>query len=135
LAAICCGFTPRSALESGTIAEPRMTRITRAIFESKYSIHDLSRCRGEGDANLARFNMPLELGIAMALRFLKSRVADQHDWLAMVPIGHQYSRYISDLAGFDPVTHDGSERGLIFALKETPAFAARLPKTKTLAAF
>jgi hypothetical protein len=30
----------------------------------------------------------------------------------MVPAGHQYGRYISDLAGFDPVTHDGTERSL-----------------------
>ncbi len=116
LTTICCGFTPRSALESGTVAEPRMARITRAIFESKYSIHDLSRCKGEGDANLARFNMPLELGIAMARRYLGKRVADRHDWLVMVPFGHQYSRYISDLAGFDPVTHDSTERALIMAL-------------------
>lgn len=116
LAVICCGVTPRSALESGTIAEPRMARITRAIFESKYSIHDLSRCKGEGDANLARFNMPLELGIAMARRYLSRRAADRHDWLVMVPAGHAYGRYISDLAGFDPVAHDGSERSLIVTL-------------------
>jgi hypothetical protein len=43
-ATVCCGFLPRSALESGTVAEPRMERITRAIFASKYSIHDLSLC-------------------------------------------------------------------------------------------
>lgn len=116
LAVIACGFTPRSALESGTVAEPRMARITRAIFESKYSIHDLSRCKGEGDANLARFNMPLELGISMARRYLGRRPADKHDWLVMVPAGHQYARYISDLAGFDPVTHDGTERGLTVAI-------------------
>ncbi len=85
LATACCGFTPRSALESGTVAEPRMTRITQAIFKSKYSIHDLTRCTGEGDANLARFNMPLELGIAMARRYLARRGADRHDWLVMVP--------------------------------------------------
>lgn len=41
----------------------------KAIRGSKYSVHDLSRCRGEGDENLARFNMPLELGMAMAERF------------------------------------------------------------------
>ena len=98
LATICCGFTPRSALESGTVAEPRMARITRGIFESKYSIHDLTRCTGEGDANLARFNVPLELGIAIAHRYLARRVADRHDWLVMVPTGHQYGRFISDLA-------------------------------------
>ncbi len=90
-----------------------MARITRAIFQSKYSIHDLSRCRGEGDANLARFNMPLELGIAMARRFLNKRAVDRHDWLVIVPLGHQYNRYVSDLAGFDQVIHDGSERSLI----------------------
>jgi hypothetical protein len=116
LSIVCSGFTPRSALESGTIAEPRMARITRAIFESKYSIHDLSRCKGEGDANLARFNMPLELGIAMARRYLDRREANKHDWLVLVPAGHEYGRYISDLAGFDPVTHNSSQRGLILAI-------------------
>lgn len=116
LSIVCSGFTPRSALESGTIAEPRMARITRAVFESKYSIHDLSRCHGEGDANLARFNMPLELGIAMARRYLGRRSVDKHDWLVIVPAGHLYGRFISDLAGFDPVTYDSSERGLILAI-------------------
>src|SRR5688572_17238718 len=68
-AVACCGFIPRCALESGDVAVTRMERIVRAIFSSYYSIHDLSRCRGEGDERLARFNMPLELGIAMAHRF------------------------------------------------------------------
>jgi hypothetical protein len=82
-AVACCGFIPRSALESGDIAVPRMERIVRAIFSSYYSIHDLSRCRSEGDERLARFNMPLELGIAMAHRFqTKGR---KHDWLVLVP--------------------------------------------------
>jgi hypothetical protein len=36
---------------------------------SKYSIHDLSRCTGEGAENFARLNMPLEPGIAMARQF------------------------------------------------------------------
>ena len=35
---------PGSALESGTVAEPRLTRITRALCGCRYSIHDLSRC-------------------------------------------------------------------------------------------
>jgi len=99
-ASICCGFMPRSALETGTVAEPRMARILRAIAASKYSIHDLSRCVGEGDANLARFNMPLELGIAMAHRQLSRRVTARHDWLVLVPLGHQYQAFVSDIAGF-----------------------------------
>jgi hypothetical protein len=105
-ATVCCGFMPRSALESGDVAEPRLARITRAIFNSRYSIHELSRCSGEGDENLARFNMPLELGMAMAKRFIGG--AEDHDWLVLVPEGHAYGRFISDLAAFDPARHDGS---------------------------
>ena len=60
--------------------------------------------------------MPLELGIAMARRYLGRRAADKHDWLVLVPAEHQYGRYISDLTGFDPITHNGSERGLTIAI-------------------
>jgi hypothetical protein len=90
-----------------------MARILHAIMGSKYSIHDLSRCKGEGDANLARFNMPLELGIAMACRHISRRAADKHDWLVLVPSGHQYQAFISDVSGFDPAMHDGSVPGIV----------------------
>ena len=113
-ATVWCGFMPRSALESGTVAEPRLARITRAIFSSRYSIHDLSRCTGEGTENLARFNMPLELGMAMARRFMDP--SDGHDWLILVPKGHAYLRFVSDLAAYDPATHDGSIQSVVVAV-------------------
>jgi hypothetical protein len=112
-AIVCSDFHPRSALESGTVAEPRMERITRAIFSSRYSIHDLSRCKGEGDERLARFNMPLELGIAMACRYFTRGTAEQHDWLLLVPEGHVYVKVVSDLAGFDPKQYDGKTATII----------------------
>ena len=112
-ATVCCGFMPRSALESGTVAESRMERITQAIFSSKYSIHDLSRCRGEGSELLARFNMPLELGIAMARRFMTTAKSKRHDWLLLVPEGHVYLKVVSDLAGFDPMRYDGGTESVI----------------------
>jgi len=107
-ATVSCGFLPRSALESGNVAEARMERIMGAICSSRYSIHDLSRCKGEGDERLARFNMPLELGIAMALRHQGRGGPDPHDWMVMVPEVHQYARFVSDLAGFDLIKHAGS---------------------------
>jgi hypothetical protein len=113
-ATVCCGFIPRSALESGTVSEPRLTRILRALFSSKYSIHDLSRCTGEGSDNIARFNMPLELGMAMARRFIAP--ANEHDWLVLVPSGHTYARFVSDLMAYDPVTHDGSVPSVVVAV-------------------
>jgi len=110
-AVACCGFTPRSALESGDVSVPRMERIVRAIFSSYYSIHDLSRCRGEGDEGLARFNMPLELGIAMARQFQTE--AQRHNWVALVPEGHLYARYVSEIAGFDPERYDGRPESVV----------------------
>jgi hypothetical protein len=110
-ATTCCGFLARSALESGNVAEPRMTRIAKAVLSSKYSIHDLSRCRGEGNEGLARFNMPLELGIAMGRRITAGD--DAHDWLILVPEGHGYVQFVSDLAGYDPKTHDNSVDSIV----------------------
>ena len=91
-----------------------MVRILRALTGSKYSIHDLSRCTGEGSDNIARFNMPLELGMAMARRFMDP--ASEHDWLVLVPNGHSYVRFVSDLAAYDPATHDGSVSGVVVAV-------------------
>ncbi len=113
-ATVCCGFIPRSALESGTVSDPRLTRIIRAMSSCRYSIHDLSRCTGEGSDNFARFNMPLELGMAMALRFMDP--ASEHDWLVLVPNGHSYNRFASDLSAFDPATHDGSPSSVVVAV-------------------
>jgi hypothetical protein len=90
-----------------------MDRIARAIFASKYSIHDLSRCKGEGSEQLARFNMPLELGIALARRYAETNQADKHDWLLLVPEAHAYARFVSDLAGFDACRYAGGIDSLI----------------------
>jgi hypothetical protein len=112
LAVVSCGFTPRSALESGRVSVARMERIFQALYSSGYSIHDLSRCRGEGTEVLARFNMPLELGIAMSRRYRDGQAAP-HDWLVLVPTTAPYARFVSDLAGFDLPPYDGTEQSLI----------------------
>lgn len=111
-ATVCCGFTPRSAIESESVGEPRMDRILHAIFESRYSVHDLSRCTGEGTSNFARFNMPLELGMVLARQF---RDPD-HEWLLLVPDGQHHLPFVSDLRAYDPATHDGSIKGVVRAL-------------------
>ncbi len=76
-------------------------------------IHDLSRSRGEGDENVARLNMPLELGMAAAFRFERDNSDPSHRWLALVPEGFAYQSFVSDLAGFDPARHDGSVASII----------------------
>jgi hypothetical protein len=101
------GFCPWIAQSTGTVADSRLERILEGLSSCRYSIHDLSRYRGEGSENLSRFNMPLELGMAMGLRGW-SRAATAHDWMVMGPVGHQFHQYVSDLSGHDPSVHDGS---------------------------
>lgn len=113
---VCCGFLPRSALESGSVAIPRMERIARCVLSSRYSIHDLSRCQGEGDQNFARFNMPLELGIAMGRSLSAETVDEDHDWLLLVPKGHSYAQFASDLAGYDAKQYEVTPESVVPAV-------------------
>jgi hypothetical protein len=88
-----------------------MERIFHAINTSAFSIHDLSRCHGEGEKVLARFNMPFELGIALFRR--QKDGSEQHDWLVLVPESAPYARYISDLAGYDLKPYDGKVESIV----------------------
>lgn len=108
---VCCGFEPASAIESDDVARSRVRRIFDGLRGAKYSLHDLSRCHGEGPEQFARFNMPLELGMAMALNM---GVADEgHDWAVLVREGHGHLRFVSDLAGYDLLAHDGSRNSVV----------------------
>ena len=130
----CCGFSPRSARESERISTPRIERMKGALFSSKYSIHDFTRCRGEGNEGFARFNMPLEFGMAMALRLIEEvlqvREDERHDWLLLVPGGHQYKKFVSDLAGYDPVEYDGTEVMAVRAVMEWLLSRREIPDQK-----
>lgn len=55
----------------------------------------------------------MELGIAMARRFMTTRKSSKHDWLLLVPEGHQYLKFVSDLAGFDPLRYDGTIESVV----------------------
>jgi len=118
------GFTPRCARESEGEADPRIDRIAKGLSEAKYSIHDLSRFHGEGPDNLSRFNMPLELGMAVACRFQGRITGIQHNWVALVPQGFVHQKFISDLAGFDAPAHEQAAASII---REVAAWLTQQP--------
>lgn len=134
------GFSPRCARETEGQAETRIARIARGLLESKYSIHDLSRFQGEGAENLARFNMPLELGMALGITYLghlEQRTARQtHNWLALVPANFVHQKFISDLAGYDATDHDQKPETVIKRvaawLSLQPDFSEPTPSAKTI---
>src|SRR5438093_5118087 len=61
-ALVALGRTPRCVLELPEMGQGRLVRILRLIQSCGVSIHDLSRV-----GLPVRFNMPFELGIAVAL--------------------------------------------------------------------
>lgn len=65
-----CGFRPICARERMNSGQVRLDKITEQIRDSRYSIHDLSRTEPDERYSLPRFNMPLELGMALGcMRF------------------------------------------------------------------
>lgn len=130
------GFTPRCARETEGESDPRIDRIARGLRESKYSIHDLSRFQGEGPDNISRFNMPLELGMALSLRYQGKASGNPHNWVALVPMGFVHQKFISDLAGFDPPPHEQTPatviRSIAAWLMIQPDYAPPAPSPKKI---
>ena len=100
---ICvCGFRARSALEVIDSGELRLTKIMRLIKDCRFSIHDLSRVELDAENDLPRFNMPIELGIAMGLKEYSRRA---HTLLILDSERFRYQKFASDLAGLDIAAH------------------------------
>jgi hypothetical protein len=133
------GMAPRSGLQSMGQANTRIARIAETLANSKYSIHDLSRFTGEGVANLARFNMPLELGIAVALRYERSGTDRSHNFAVMAPRGSAFQQFVSDLAGFDPFMHELTVPSVIREthswLQEQPDAVETIPASAVFSGF
>ena len=110
-----CGFRVRSALEISDADEPRLLKIVRLIGESRLSIHDMSRV--EQSDGLPRFNMPIELGMAIGARQFGSDGLRDHQLLVLDSERYRYQRFASDLAGIDIHAHGGSVSGLIGAVR------------------
>ena len=128
----CCGFFPRSTLEAGG-PESRINSIMRLLSISEYSIHDLCRCRGEGDELLGRFNMPFELGMAVMLENHHTQEGrsneEKHKWFFLVPQNVEFRKFISDLAGYDPKQYDGTIEDLV---RKVVSLLSPLPEARRL---
>lgn len=117
-------MAPRLTLEipGGT---RRLDRIFALLRGCQFSVHDLSRV--ELDRTLPstpRFNMPFELGLAVAWeRMSKS----EHLWFVMESMNYRLAKSLSDLNGTDPHIHDGTIRGVFRELGN--AFARRGKQT------
>lgn len=105
------GLRPRVTLgiPGGT---RRLDKIVAEIQSCRYSIHDLSRVGLDRNPPFAtpRFNMPFELGLAVAWE--KSNPGN-HDWFLFEAKNHRIQKSLSDLNGTDPQIHGGSASGVL----------------------
>jgi hypothetical protein len=107
------GFVPRATLGVPRDAR-RLERIFSLIQSCRYSVHDLSRIQLDRRAPRApRFNMPFELGLAVAWATLNR---GRHSWVGCDAVQHRPLKSISDLNGTDFHIHGGRVEGVLSAL-------------------
>jgi hypothetical protein len=101
---------PRVTLEIPGGAR-RLDRILKLIGECKYSMHDLSRVQLDRVApRTPRFNMPFELGLAVALD--RAGGKRSRSFFVMESVPYRLSKSLSDMNGTDPHIHGGTVRGV-----------------------
>jgi len=105
------GLLPVCAMDLSTPDKLRLEMLAEAIGKCDYSAHDFSRFTGEGEKNWARFNMPLELGMAISRALM---IGEGHHFAFFVSTPYDYRAFASDLSGLDPKCHNNDE-GLMVA--------------------
>ena len=108
-AAIFCvvylGFSPRLANERVEAGENRLDKIVEMMRESKYSIHDLSRCKAKSSSEFFRMNMPFEFGIDVGFRRSGVERFNKKKFLIFEEEPFDLKQTLSDTAGQDVEFH------------------------------
>jgi hypothetical protein len=103
------GLAPRATLEIPGGAR-RLDRIFDLIKSCRYSIHDLSRVELDVRRPITpRFNMPFELGLAVAWDKLNP---GRHVWFVLEAKSRRLQKSLSDLGGTDVYIHGGKPQGV-----------------------
>lgn len=127
-----CGFIARCAREEDDSGNVRINKIMKIIDQCKYGVHDISKADLDINTNLARFNMPLELGIFLGAHqySTKNHYNKEKKSLVLDVEQYRYQQFISDLAGQDIASHNNSPQQIIINIRN---FLYTNSKRKTIA--
>jgi hypothetical protein len=125
LAALGC--EPTCALELADAGQGRLDRILDLVASCELSIHDLSRVQVSGRLRLPRFNMPFELGICCAV----ARLRGTHRYYVFEERPYRLQS-LSDLGGYDPQVHGGTQLGIVRSLLNCLATAEGTPPIEAI---
>jgi hypothetical protein len=129
---VACGCTPRCALETSDVGQPRFAKIIELVKQCPMGIHDLSRS-GPGQSNqLPRLNMPFELGLFLGAREFGGRSHKAKTCIVLDSHSRRYRSFISDLAGNDVVSHNNRISRLVNVLRDWLAGAPGIDGTRIL---
>jgi hypothetical protein len=105
------GFVPRVTLGLPSGAR-RLDKILAEIESCRFSIHDLSRVGLDRNPPFTtpRFNMPFELGLAVAWEKANPKA---HTWFVFEAKAYRVQKSLSDLNGTDPQIHGGQVSGVL----------------------
>lgn len=128
-----CGFglIPRAVLEIPE-SERRLDRIFSLMRGCKISFHDLSRVELDlKRPQTPRFNMPFELGLAVAWQWIGD---PRHNWYVFEANGRRAEKSLSDLKGTEIYAHGGRPRGVFRELTDVLVNEPHQPTVRDLEA-
>ncbi|PWR20024.1 hypothetical protein DKG75_16430 [Zavarzinia compransoris] len=99
------GFQIRVAKEVEDSSQSRLAKIIEIIREAPLGIHDLSRVGLDPHTGVARFNMPLELGLFLGAKAFGARAQKAKVALILDTVRDRHRDTTSDLAGNDIQYH------------------------------
>jgi hypothetical protein len=123
------GLFPRATLEIAG-GERRLDRTFELIRRCRYSVHDLSRVEIAKPAATPRFNMPFELGLAVAWHRTQPK---KHTWFVFESKPRRIEKSLSDLSGTDVYIHYGRPSGVFSELTNAFVRTNRQPSVDQMA--
>lgn len=114
---ICCGLNPLLS-ENKDSGQTRLHSIQDLIESSKFSVHDLSRMESNKKGELARFNMPFELGLDFGCKRFKGGAHNDKKCLILDKEPYRYKKSLSDISGNDISNHNNSPEKVIGQIRQ-----------------
>lgn len=124
----CFGLIPRATLE--VPGDRRLDRIIALHRGCSFSVHDLSRVQlDRNKPRTPRFNMPFELGLAVATEKL---IDPSHSWYVFETVFRRTEKSLSDIAGTDVYIHSGTVSGVFTQLSNAFIRQERQPTVEQM---
>ncbi len=121
------GLWPRYSLERSDSGEVRIEKIIGLFSESRFGIHDLSRCQANAAGEMFRLNMPLELGLDLGARTFGGVPFAEKRILILEEERYRFQKAISDISNSDIKAHLGQPAELVRVVRDRLVHEAKAP--------